>query len=122
MPHEVRFTANFIANLDAIRDFLDEQDAANAFQALVFRLFEDVIPNLELFPSIGRDFLELEPVSEEGRARLKALRKRAGIATGIREYITGDYLILYAVRTRCLFLLAIRHHKQLSFDLKGHWA
>ena len=122
MPHEVRFTANFNANLHSIPDFLAKQDAGNTFQALASRLFEDIIPNLGLFPLIGRDFPALKPLSEEGKARLKALRKRAGKATGIREYITGDYLILYAVRTRAVFLLAIRHHKQLSFDLKGHWA
>ena len=122
MPHEVRFTANFNANLHSIRDFLAKQDAENSFQALASRLFEDVIPNLAIFPLIGRDFLTIKPLSEEGKARLKTLRKRAGKATGIREYITGDYLILYAVRARYVFLLAIRHHKQLSFDLKGHWA
>ena len=70
---------------------------------------------------MGRDFLSLEPLSEEGRARVHALKMKSGKATEIREYITGDYLILYAVRGSAIFLLAIRHHRQLSFDLRSHW-
>jgi hypothetical protein len=45
-----------------------EQEAAAGFDRLITHLFDDVIPNLERFPKMGRDFLAREPLSEEGRA------------------------------------------------------
>ena len=43
------------------------------------------------------------------------------LVRGLREYISGDYLMLYAVRGDDLYLLSIKHQRQLSFDLKEHW-
>lgn len=54
-------------------------------------------------------------------ARLDTLKRRVGKNTSLREYISGDYLVLYALRGTYLYLLSIRHHRQLSFDLKEHW-
>jgi plasmid stabilization system protein ParE len=121
MPAQVRITANFEANLDSIRDFLLAEQAAPEFDRLLERLFEHIIPNLARFPEMGRDFAALAPLSTEGEAALAALRSKAGRDTAIREYITDDYLLLYAVRASTVFLLSIRHHRQLSFDLRGHW-
>jgi plasmid stabilization system protein ParE len=120
-PYRVRITANFQANLDAIRQFLVGIEAAASFDPLIMSVFDDIIPNLERFPRMGRDFLSLEPLSEEGRAKIHALRTKVGAGTEIREYISGDYLSLYAIRVSRVFLLAIRHHRQLSFDLRSHW-
>lgn len=33
----------------------------------------------------------------------------------------GDYLILHARRNKDVYLLAIKHHRQLSFDLPEFW-
>ena len=121
MRHGVRFTANFDRNLQSIREYLADHHADDGFAVLVGRLLDDIVPSLESFPKIGRDFFAREPLSDEGRARLEALTTRAGAATETREYIAGDYLILYALRRSTVFLLAIRHHRQLSFDLTGHW-
>ena len=46
---------------------------------------------------------------------------KIGKNTEIREYIADEYLLLYAARDAVVFLLAIRHHRQLSFDLRVHW-
>ena len=37
--------------------------------------------------------------------------------------MSGDYLILYAERKTCatVYLLSIRHHRQLSFDFASLW-
>jgi plasmid stabilization system protein ParE len=121
MPVQVRVTANFEANLDSIRDFLLAENAASGFDQLLERLFEHVIPNLARFPDMGRDFGALTALSREGEAALRQLRRIAGRDTTLREYITEDYLLLYAVRASTVFLLSIRHHRQLSFDLRGHW-
>jgi plasmid stabilization system protein ParE len=121
MALRVRITANFQANLDSIRQFLIDARAEAGFEPLLVHLFDEVIPNLARFPNMGRNFLSREPLSEEGRARLHVLRTRSGAGTEIREYIAGDYLILYALREPAVFLLSIRHHRQLSFDLGDHW-
>ena len=39
----------------------------------------------------------------------------------LREYILADYLLLYAQIGGIIYLLAIRHHRQLSFDFESHW-
>ena len=39
----------------------------------------------------------------------------------IRELISGDYLIVYAITGEAVLLITIRHHRQLSFDLRAHW-
>jgi plasmid stabilization system protein ParE len=121
MPARVRVTANFQANLDSIRDFLAAAAAPAEFERLLDRLFDDIIPNLGRFPDLGRDFAARTPQSTEGNAALAALRRKSGRDTTLREYITDDYLLLYAVRSSTVFLLSIRHHRQLSFDLRGHW-
>jgi plasmid stabilization system protein ParE len=122
MTARVRVTANFQANLDSIRDFLLAEQATAEFDRLLDKLIEHVIPNLARFPDMGRDFAALAPLSRDGEAALRQLRRKAGRDTTLREYITDDYLLLYAVRASTVFLLSIRHHRQLSFDLRGHWA
>ena len=78
-------------------------------------------PTSKRFPKMGRDFLAREPLSEEGRAKLHALEAKSGRNIAIREYIVDEYLLLNAGRDTVIFLLAIRHHDQLSFDLRAHW-
>ena len=117
----VRVTRNFDKNLADIRRFLEEQEAHREFQSLLEQLFETVIPNLERFPEMGVDFQTKAPQSTEGLMRLEILKQRLGKNTSLREYISGDYLMLYALRGNNLYLLSIKHHRQLSFDLKEHW-
>jgi len=117
----VRITRNFDKNLADIRRFLEEQEASREFQSLLEQLFETVIPNLERFPEIGVDFLAKLPQSTEGLMRVETLKQRLGKNTSLREYIGGDYLVLYALRGDNIYLLSIKHHRQLSFDLKEHW-
>ncbi len=46
---------------------------------------------------------------------------KIGANTEIREYVLQHYLLLYAFTGEAIFLLAIRHHKQLSFDFEALW-
>ena len=117
----VRITRNFDKNLADIRRFLEEQEAPREFQSLLEQLFETMIPNLERFPEMGVDFLAKAPQSTEGLMRLEILKQRLGRNISLREYISGDYLMLYALRGDNLYLLSIKHHRQLSFNLKEHW-
>src|SRR5438128_1868764 len=117
----VLLTANFDRNLAAIPDFLSAAGAAASFDELVGRLAADVIPNLQRFPELGADFLARAPLSVEGRVLFEAVVKSAGAGSRIRQLIEGEYLILYLVKGDSVYLLSIKHHRQLSFDLPGHW-
>lgn len=120
----VKLTANFERNLEQIEAFLLEAQAPQAFTALLDELTDTVIPNLERFPGMGRLFLERPVRSVEvanGADRL--IQQLATIAQDgeLREYVMAHYLLLYARIKGMLYLLSIRHQRQLSFDLVRHW-
>ncbi len=117
----VKITANFERNLDGIRDFLSEAGAQSAFDSLVDQLEGRVIPAIERFPDIGADFAAKAPLSREGQVLFERMVALAGPDADVRQLVEGDYIILYLVRGSSLFLLSIRHQRQLSFDFPGHW-
>lgn len=121
----VRFTANFERNLADIERFLTEAEASRDYDALLDELLATVIPNLERFPAIGRPFLANAARSVETTNALEALRAKLSALTpdpdALREYILDHHLVLYAQIDANLHLLAIRHHRQLSFDFQAHW-
>lgn len=116
----VKLTANFEANLDQIEAFLLQADAASAYDALLADLETTVIPNLENFPRIGRPFFDRGAGSVEAHAKIERLARRLGEGE-LREYLSGDYLLLYAFIERTVYLLSIKHHRQLSFDFERLW-
>lgn len=119
--YRVELTASFLERLDAIELFLTEADAGFAFDDLLANLRTTVIPNLARFPRMGRRYLDHPPQSAEALAQLGALP--AGAANALREYLHGDYLLLYLAMetTQTVYLLSIRHHRQLTFDFSAHW-
>jgi len=121
----VKLTANFGRNLEEIERFLVEADVPYAYDALLDELLATVIPNLERFPDIGRSFLARTARSVETTNSLNALRAKLATLTSdpdaLREYVLSDYLLLYAQAKNIIYLLAIRHHRQLSFDFRSHW-
>lgn len=123
--YRVELTASFLERLDAIETFLVNADAGFAFDALLDELRATVIPNLQRFPRIGRRYLANPPQSAEALAQLAALP--AGAPDALREYLHGDYLMLYTVldpspqASAAVYLLSIRHHRQLSFDFARLW-
>lgn len=119
--HRVELTASFLERLESIEAFLIEADASFAFDALLAELRTTVIPNLQRFPRIGRRYLANPPQSAEALAQLAALP--AGAPDALREYLHGDYLLLYAAMetNATVYLLSIRHHRQLSFDFARLW-
>jgi len=121
----VKFTANFERNLEDIELFLTEAEAPQAFDGLLDELLQTVIPNLERFPDMGRPFMARQPRSVEATNALATLRTKLSALTSdtdaLREYVLKDYLLLYALTGGAIYLLAIRHQRQLSFDFEGHW-
>ncbi|UYC12337.1 type II toxin-antitoxin system RelE/ParE family toxin [Xanthomonas sp. CFBP 8445] len=120
--HRVELTESFLASLDAIEAFLLDADAAATFDDLLAELRAAVIPNLGRFPRIGRPYLDTPPQSAEALAQLAALP--AGAPDALRIYLHGDYVMLYTVAeaSPTVYLLSIRHHRQLSFDFAGLWS
>jgi hypothetical protein len=117
----VEVTASFVERLQVIGEFLTAAEAEHAFDALLAELRATVVPNLERFPRIGRRYLDRPPQSAEALAQLAALP--IGSVHALREYLHGDYLVLYTAleESQTVFLLSIRHHRQLSFDFARLW-
>lgn len=123
--HVVKLTPDFEHNLDDIELFLRGNDAPAAFDELLEELTGSVVPNLEQFPGMGRSFLGRPARSVEttqAGSRLTAQLDDLDHAAELREYVMPRYLILYAVIKGTVYLLSIRHHLQLSFDLLSHWS
>lgn len=124
----VRITANFEANLAQIAAYWAEQGAPRNYLNLIEELTDTVIGNLERHPRIGRNFFARSAQSAEVKERVAAIMKRFGVAD-VREYLSGDDLLLYAISSRAgsgkgqtaIDLLSIKHHRQLSFDFDGFW-
>lgn len=117
----VLVTRNFDRNLAAVREFLSAAGAGAAFEGLVARLGSEIIPNLQRFPDLGADFMARAPLSADGIALFEEVVKAGGPGSQLRQLIDGDYLILYMVKGGSVYLLSIKHHRQLSFDLQRHW-
>jgi plasmid stabilization system protein ParE len=116
---QVELTASFIERLESIKTFLVAADAPQAYDKLLDELRRTVIPNLRRFPRIGRRYLDEPPQSAEAMAQLAALPP--GAADALREYLHSDYLILYTLTGSTVYLLSIRHHRQLSFAFAKLW-
>ena len=119
-PATVKYSANFEANLGQIEVFLSQADAPQAYDALLAELAATVIPNLERFPQMGRPFFNRGAGSVEAHEKIKRLALRIGDGE-LREYLSGDYLLLYAFMRQTVYLLSIKHHRQLSFDFERLW-
>ena len=119
--YRVELTASFLERFEFIEAFLVEADAGFAFDDLLAEIRATVIPNLRRFPRMGRRYLTNAPQSAEALALLAAMP--AGAPDALREYLHGDYLMLYAAMDaqETVVLLTIRHHRQLSFDFARLW-
>jgi plasmid stabilization system protein ParE len=122
----VKLTANFARNLADIETFLTEAQAPRSFDALLDNLLNTVIPNLERFPGLGRPFFNRAIGSVEAANALAALKTNltsfmGNSAANLREYVMHDYLVLYVQMDDTIFLLSIKHQRQLSFDFEAHW-
>ncbi|MCC2639718.1 MAG: uncharacterized protein K0S45_131 [Nitrospira sp.] len=114
------FTENFSTNLTAIETFLGS-DGQPAFQDLLERLFAETIPTLCRFPQSGRVFLNRAIKSTKAKELTKDLRRLLKKGDDLRECLMEDHLVLYLVEQNRIVFLAIKHHRQISFDLKQFW-
>ena len=112
---DVELTTSFLERLQSIEAFLTEAGATPSYDKLLGGLRSKVIPNLSRFPRMGRRYLDQPPQSAEALVQLTALP--LGAADALRQLLHGDYLILYTVpeNKKIVYLLSIRHHRQLAF-------
>ena len=115
-----RFTENFSVNLTAVEEFAAPH-SRTAFHQFLDRLFDEVVPTLCRFPQSGRSFLAHTIKSTKAKTLTKELRKLLGKEDDLHEFVTDEYLVLYLVRRGQVIFLAVKHHRQLSFDLTRFW-
>ena len=113
----VRFTTKFGRTLDAALAFLVEKDAPRAAARLQESVLLRLPELLRRHPRMGRDFMLRAPGSIEAEAIYQQAASLLGSITELREYILGDYLVLYAIEGSDVYLIAIRHHRQNAWLL-----
>lgn len=115
----VRITENFTDNLDQLQAYFDEVDEPQVFVMVVELVFEKIIPNLKQFPKIGVDFLQKVPNSIEALQVYEQIIEKLDNSLGVREYIFGDFSILYVLNVKEIFLISIKHHREMTYDVGG---
>lgn len=115
VPHRVEVTTYFLRGLAQIEDFLDANEATDAYDQLLVELIETVIPNLESFPQLGPLIHGCAGQSIEVHSALHLLERQLGRLarhTEVREYVMKDSQVLYARSRGVVHLLSIRHQRQ----------
>ncbi len=100
---------------------MTEANVAFAYDDLLDTLTATLIPNLENFPALGRPLLHRPVCSVEVSNALARLNKQLQ-GGELREYLLDDYMVLYAQFGTVIYLLSIKHHRQLSFDFLSLWS
>ncbi len=118
----VLVTDNFRDNLRAIRAFTEQELEAPGLYARLLEGLEEVIASLERFPRLGSDFLDRRADGFVTQRLQERLRERLHEGETVRQLSTEPYLVLYLEDGETVHLLAIRHHRQLSYDFKRHWS
>jgi plasmid stabilization system protein ParE len=114
------FTENFTANLDEIQSFLSAEGEL-VFQRLLKHLFDELCPQVSRFPLSGRSFLAHHAGSVEAEKILHRVQDRLRAGDDLREFVVDNYIVLYLVRQTRIYFIAIKHHRQLSFNLRRFW-
>ena len=116
-------TDNYRGNLDSIETYWEACLFPAGHGRLLTELAATALVHLRNHPRMGRNFLQRQSKSVDTVTRaqkLDALLNTLGTdaqRAEIREYVMSDYLLLYALVGDVIHLLAIKHHKQLSFDI-----
>jgi tagatose-1,6-bisphosphate aldolase non-catalytic subunit AgaZ/GatZ len=116
----VRFTANFESNLAHIKAYWSDKQFPAGFDRLIAELQNTTIPILETHPRLGRPFFERQAQTLQAKQKMQAITSqlaRLAANAELREYVMTDYTALYALVADTLYLLAIKHHKLLAFEV-----
>jgi hypothetical protein len=86
-------------------------DAGSRLERLGQRLTQHVFPLLEANPKMGRLFQ-----FDDGEMAAKLQADQQAIQVELREYVDAHFSILYAVTPDVLYLIDLKHHKQLTYS------
>ena len=114
----VHVTPNFEDNLAQIEVYWDDNQFSAGYDRLLSELLETTVPMLGQYPRLGRPFFSRAAQTQQAKTKELALRKKlTALAEDgeIREYVMTNYTVLYALIAQDIYLLAIKHHKQLAF-------
>lgn len=116
----VEAAPNFLATLDDARRFLVEQDVDTA-AARYARLQAELVEMVQMLgwsPGCGRHARFLATRSAQARLRLARVQRLAAEAAlpDLREFVLGQYVVLYAHSSERVALLAIKHQRQLTYS------
>jgi hypothetical protein len=117
----IQAVQSYVLNVRTAYEFLLQQDAASAearYAELLARL-KEARDLLRWNPASGRPARFLQAKSGQGRAsaaRAKALAAAHGVPE-LRELVVRPYVLLYAHSADRVMLLALKHERQLVFQM-----
>ena len=120
---KVEAAPNFLANLDAAHQFFLTQ-AADTAESRLTKLKQDLremIAILAWSPASGRPARFLSAKSAQATLKANAvqqLAEQAGLPS-LREYVVGQFIVLYAHSETDVVLLAIKHQRQLMYSAES---
>lgn len=112
---------SFLRRLSEIHQFFREQDLESA-EARLVRLKTELQKMVEILgwsPGSGRPARFGSVRSAQGmlyREEVQVNAINAGVSV-LREYIVGDFVVLYAHSETEVVLLSLRHQRQLRFSI-----
>lgn len=123
LPVNARIQAaqSFVRTVRSAHEFLHQQDSTSAdvrYGALLVRL-KEARGHLRWNPAAGRPARFLAAHSAQGQAmaaRAVALAAAHGVPE-LRELVVKPYVLLYAYGIDRVVLLALKHERQLVFQL-----
>ncbi len=123
LPVNARIQAaqTFLANVRSAHEFMREQDDSTAdarYNTLLAQL-KEARGHLRWNPSAGRPARFLASHSAQGQAlaiRAKAIATAQGVPE-LRELVVKPYVLLYAHNIDRVVLLALKHERELIFQL-----
>lgn len=80
---------------------------------------------VKLTANFERNLEEAEAFPVEACNRIDSLKHKPDALARdgeIREYVMSHYLLLYARFDATIYLLSIRHHRQISFEFQPLWS
>ncbi|MEO6080800.1 MAG: type II toxin-antitoxin system RelE/ParE family toxin [Steroidobacteraceae bacterium] len=96
-----------------IREFLVGAEALHKYDSLLDDLDHTIIPNLEAFPQIGKQYIG--DVQHSTEALMTVARLPRNARTALRQYIHDEYTILYVLAPDMIHIVTVRHQHELSF-------
>ena len=120
---KVEAAPNFLANLDSAHQFfqVQDEDSADGRLAKLKADLREMVAILAWSPASGRPARFLSAKSAQAALRSNAVQQLADQARlpSLREYIVGQFIVLYAHSETDVVLLAIKHQRQLMYSAES---